>query len=223
MRKQVIQAILDKKLIAIARGIPVDMAGSIVDALQQAGIVLLETTFDLKARHPTDSTSGMIRELISAGAPNMLIGAGTVLTVDQVKAAHDAGAAYIVSPNVNPAVIGETRKLGMVSIPGAMTPTEIIHAWESGADFVKLFPADDLGCRYIRNICAPISHIPLLAAGVITPEAIPGFLDAGITAFGTAATIFPSEHVGNRNFTGMTALASQLVHAIDTWCRENQS
>ena len=94
----------------------------------------------------------------------------TVLNVEQVHAAYEAGAKYIISPNTNEAVIKETVKLGLISIPGAMTPTEIEQAYSWGAHIVKLFPADDVGFHYIKNISAPLSHIPLMMPQNLSPR-----------------------------------------------------
>ena len=99
---------------------------------------------------------------------------GTVLTTAEVQQAVDAGARYIISPNVNPDVIRETKRLGAVSIPGALTPTEVATAYAYGADFVKLFPAGELGLSYIKAIRAPLAHIPMLAVGGVNENNLGG-------------------------------------------------
>ena len=97
----------------------------------------------------------------------MYIGAGTVMTAEQVQAAKGAGASFIISPNVSRAVIEKTVALDMVSMPGAMTPTEIADAHDYGADLVKVFPASILGAAYVKAVRAPLEHIPLIAVGGI--------------------------------------------------------
>ena len=102
----------------------------------------------------------------------------------------------------------------MISIPGAMTPTEIEQAYSWGAHIVKLFPADDLGAHYIKNIKAPLSHIPIMATGGVNPETIPEYYRAGAKVFGTGITILKPEYVADNNFEGIKELAKAHVEAI---------
>ena len=138
-----------------------------------------------------------------------------MLTTEQVRAAKEAGAQYIISPSSDKKIIALTKELGMVSIPGAMTPTEIVGAWNEGADIVKLFPADDLGYHYIWNIRGPLPHIPLMATGGINPDTIPEFLSRGINAVGTGVSIVNREMLDNGDYAGIEALARQHVQAVE--------
>ena len=131
-----------------------------------------------------------------------------------IEAAHEAGATFIVSPDSDPDVIAETKRLGMASIPGAMTPTEIKRAYALGADIVKLFPADDLGYHYIQNLKGPLPHIPLMATGGVNPQTIPEFLSRGILAVGTGITIFRPDLVAAEDYAGIKLLAKAHVDAI---------
>jgi 2-dehydro-3-deoxyphosphogluconate aldolase/(4S)-4-hydroxy-2-oxoglutarate aldolase len=158
--------------------------------------------------------AGKIAALVKEYGSRMAIGAGTVLSVDEVRAAHDAGATFIVSPDSDPEVIAETKRLGMASIPGAMTPTEIKRAYALGADIVKLFPADDLGYHYIQNLKGPMPHIPLMATGGVNPDTIPEFLSRGILAVGTGITIFRPDLVATEDYAGIAALAKAHIDAI---------
>lgn len=121
----------------------------------------------------------------AAVGDRVCMGAGTVLTVDQVELACRLGAGYIVSPNSNDAVIKRTKELDMVSIPGAMTPTEIVHARDCGADIVKLYIVDDI--NHVKYLMGPLGHIPMQATCNVSLDTIPQFLKAGIKAFGTRA------------------------------------
>jgi len=173
------ELIFSLKLVVIARRLPIEKITGVVSALQLGGVKLLETTYDHTLDNPISANCAMISRLVREFGSDMYFGAGTVLTVDEVRAAADAGARYIVSPNCNPAVIEETKRLGLVSIPGAMTPTEVETAFTHGGDIIKLFPADDLGYHYIRNILAPLAHIPLLASGGVNVQTIPEYFNAG--------------------------------------------
>ena len=112
------------------------------------------------------------------------IGAGTVINKLQVKRVAEIGGEYIISPNLNEEVVRATKEMGLVSIPGAATPSEIIRAYQAGADIVKVFPANYLGEAYIRAIKAPLDYIPIAAVGGIRPEDIPAFQSAGVSCFG---------------------------------------
>ena len=134
--------------------------------------------------------------------------------VNAVGAIKEAGASFIVSPDSDPDVIAETKRHGMASIPGAMTPTEIKRAYALGADIVKLFPADDLGYHYIQNLKGPLPHIPLMATGGVNPQTIPEFLSRGILAVGTGITVFRPDLVAAEDYEGIKALAKAHVDAV---------
>ena len=119
-----------------------------------------------------------------------------------LRAAHDAGAEYIISPDTDPAVIAETKHLGMASIPGAMTPTEIKRAWSLGADVVKAFPADDVGMHFFDNLRGPLPHIPLMATGGVNPQTILEFLKRGVVAVGTGITILRPDLIRHPRLRG---------------------
>ena len=175
---------------------------------------MFESTFDHRREDCVAENAEKISAIVAALGDRMAVGAGTVLTVDEVRAAHDAGASFIVSPDTDPDVIAETKRLGMASIPGAMTPSEIKRAWMAGADIVKLFPADDLGYHYIQNLRGPLPHIPLMATGGVNPETIPEFLSRGIVAVGTGITVFRPDLVAAEDYEGIKALAKAHVEAI---------
>ena len=205
---------LEKKLVVIARRLPEDMTEGVIDAVIDGGVCFVESTFDQSAPDCIEKNMRTISKMVEAANGRAHIGAGTVLTVEQVRAAHKAGAEYIISPNTNREVIEETRKLGMISIPGAMTPTEIEQAYTWGAHIVKLFPADDMGIHYIKNITAPLSHIPLMATGGVNPDTIPEFHEAGAKAFGTGVTILTPDCIRDKNYDGIRVHAKEHVDVI---------
>ena len=142
-------------------------------------------------------------------------GAGTVLTKEQVKAAFDAGASYIISPNTNPEVIRYTKELGLVSIPGAMTPTEILLAHDCGADIVKLFPAATLGLRYVKDILAPISHVAIIATAGITEDNFAEFLKLGLKGAGISGRLTDKKLIAAGDWEEFTRRARAFVDIAD--------
>lgn len=150
----VMETIRKDKIIAIVRGLEGAYARP-ASALYAGGITMIEVTFNQAKPDSWPETQAAIRLIAREFEGRVIPGAGTVMTTEQVQMAFDAGARYIVSPNVDEAVIRETKRLGLVSLPGAMTPTECVNAKRAGADAVKVFPAGDLGPNYIKAIRAP--------------------------------------------------------------------
>ena len=210
----VIDELKEKRLMVLARGVSKDVLLKAVAAIEEAGVTVFESTFDHRCEDCVAENAEKISALVAALGGRMAIGAGTVLTTEEVRAAHAAGATFIVSPDSDPDVIAETKRLGMASIPGAMTPTEIKRAYALGADIVKLFPADDLGYHYIQNLKGPLPHIPLMATGGVNPQTIPEFLSRGILAVGTGITVFRPDLVAAEDYAGIKSLAKAHVDAI---------
>lgn len=214
MREQIIEKVLEKKLIAIARGVYDEDCVNLARALYDGGVELMEVTFDQKHPDRLSRTCETVKQLCAALGGKMMFGAGTVTSVEMVDLAYSAGARFIVSPDTNEAVIRRTRELGMVSMPGAMTPTEIMTAYACGADFVKVFPAGALGIPYVKAICAPINHIPMLAVGGVNEKNIADFLAAGLAGAGVGGNIVNKEWIKAGQFDKITELARTYVKNI---------
>ncbi|MCI8690582.1 MAG: bifunctional 4-hydroxy-2-oxoglutarate aldolase/2-dehydro-3-deoxy-phosphogluconate aldolase [Oscillibacter sp.] len=216
MRETVIAGIEREKVIAIVRGAGAEACRKVADALYQGGIRLMEVTFDQKDPDSFPATAGAIAEIAKAYDGRMLVGAGTVTTPELVDLTARAGGRYIISPDVNEAVIRRTRELGLVSLPGAMTPTEILTAHRAGADFVKVFPAGELGTGYLKAVRAPISHVKLLAVGGINERNAAGFLKAGAVGLGVGGNLANKEWIAAGDFDKITAAARMLLEAVQT-------
>lgn len=210
----ILSIIQRNKLVIISRGIKTEVLLRAAKACAEAGVMLLESTFDHTLPDPIAENCEKIRRLREAVGDRIRVGAGTVLTVEEVNAAREAGAEYIISPNTDEDVIAQTKRLGMLSIPGAMTPTEVARAWKLGADIVKLFPADDLGNHYIQNLRSPLGHIPLMATGGVNPVKIPELLKLGIQAVGTGVTVLRRDLLEKEDYEGIKTLAEMHVDAI---------
>lgn len=154
MREELIDLVLQSRVIAIVRGLDGGFE-PLAQAMYDGGIRAIEVTFNQKDPSQWGKTTGAIRAIKETMGDKMAVGAGTVTSVELVELAREAGAQFIVSPDTDPAVIRRTRELGMVSMPGALTPSEIKQAHEAGADFVKVFPAGTPGAGYIKAIRAP--------------------------------------------------------------------
>ncbi|HEY8499197.1 MAG TPA: bifunctional 4-hydroxy-2-oxoglutarate aldolase/2-dehydro-3-deoxy-phosphogluconate aldolase [Clostridia bacterium] len=214
MRDYIIEQIEKSKIIAIVRGIEKNKILNVAEALYEGGIRLMEITFNQKNPEKFPDTTEAIKTIAEEFEGRMLVGAGTVTTPELVEMAADAGAKYIISPDTNLDVIRRTLKYGLVSIPGAMTPTEIMAAHNAGADFVKLFPSGNLGVDYIKAIRAPISHIRLLAVGGINENNIRQFLDAGMCGAGIGSNLVNGRWIENAEYDKITNAAKMLVSAI---------
>ena len=159
MEKKIESLIREHKIIAILRGVPSEKIVDVAKALYDGGIRLLEITFNQKSETKLIDTPNAIRAVREALGDKMVIGAGTVMSVEEVHAAKEAGAAFALAPNVDESVIKEIVDCGMEAIPGAMTPSEIADSYRYGASVVKLFPAGNLGLSYCKAVMAPINHI----------------------------------------------------------------
>ena len=207
----VLEFIQTHKVITICRKVYGEDLKNLAAALCDGGVKLIEVTFDQADPDCISKTAEAITMMNKEFEGKMLFGAGTVLSEEQVKAASDAGAAYIISPNVNEKVIKATKALGMVSIPGAMTPTEIIAAHDLGADIVKLFPAGYLGFRYIKDILGPISHVKLCATGGVTEETWGQYLDLGFVGAGISSRLCDKKCIAAGDWAEVTRRAAAFT------------
>ena len=212
MREQIIQKVLDKKIVAIVRGVYGEDCVNLARALCEGGIELLEVTFDQSKPELLERTSDTIRQLVQALGDKMIFGAGTVTTVQMLELAKNAGAQFVVSPDTNEEVIKATVAAGMVSMPGALTPTEIVTAHRYGADFVKLFPAGTQGTAYLKAVTAPLNHIRILAVGGVNEKNIADFLAAGAVGAGVGGNLVNKTWIANGEFDKITALAKEFTH-----------
>lgn len=211
MREQIIQKVLDKKVIAIVRGVYGEDCLKLAEALYKGGVEMMEVTFDQSKPEAFCRTSDTIALLVEKMAGRMIIGAGTVTSLQTLELAKGAEAKFIVSPDTNAAVIKATVEAGMVSMPGAMTPTEIVTAHALGADFVKVFPTSGLGASYIKAVCAPLNHIRLLAVGGVSEKNVADFLKAGCVGAGVGGNLVNKQWIQNGEFNKITALARELM------------
>ena len=209
------ELILKDKVIVIIRRIYGDTLMHLAEAMCNGDVHLMELTFDQSNPDCINATGESIATLKAHFGDVMRFGAGTVLNAEQVLAAKQAGCEYIISPNVSESVIKTTKENGLISIPGAMTATEILNAHDWGADFVKLFPAGYLGTSYIKDIRAPISHVSLLATGGIKVENFADFLKAGCVGAGISSSLTDKTCIAEGNYAELTNRAKAFRRIAD--------
>jgi 2-keto-3-deoxy-6-phosphogluconate aldolase len=215
MYNKAIETILNScGIIAISRGNYGEGLIRATEALVRGGVRAVEVTFEQD--RDAELTANAVRSLVDAFGDEIAVGAGTVLTRDQLRTAKQAGAKYVVSPNCDEELIAETKRLGLGSIPGAMTPTEIVRAHSAGADIVKIFPAGVLGPAYFSAVTTPLAHIRCAAVAGITPENIGAFKKAGACAFGISSTLYHKKLIAEKRFDEITLAAEKFISALNS-------
>ena len=213
-RDVLVKEILDKKIISIVRGVEPEKILKIAEALYEGGVTLIEVTFNQKEPSTWPQTAVAIAAIREAMGDKMFVGAGTVTSVKLVDMAAKAGAGYIISPDTDPAVIARTKELGLVSLPGAYTPTEAKLAHNSGADFVKLFPCVGDAPAYLKAVCAPMSHIKFLAVGGVNADNAADFLKAGAVGIGAGSCLVNKKWVDAGEYYKITEEAKRFIANI---------
>lgn len=209
--ENIIQGLLDNKIVVIVRGVAREKLIPFAEAIYEGGIRFMECTYDASGKIPDEQIADNIKLLADHFGDRMHIGAGTVITVKQVEMTKAAGGRFIISPDTNADVIGKTKELGMVSIPGAITPTEVAAASRAGADFVKLFPIDLYGPKYIKVLSAPLSNVRMLAVNGITAQNMTEYIQAGACGVGVGSGIANKQLIEQNDFAGITQLAKSYT------------
>ncbi|MBQ15562.1 MAG: 2-dehydro-3-deoxyphosphogluconate aldolase [Planctomycetaceae bacterium] len=209
-RQSDLQRVLDGGIVAIIRASSGEQLVGVAEALYAGGIDVIEVTFTVPG----------VLEILSAVKRSLgekiLLGAGTVLDPESARAALLAGAEFIVAPNVNRDVITLCRRYDKVVMPGALTPTEVVAAWESGADIVKVFPADVGGPGYLKALHGPLPQVRLLPTGGVNLETIGDFISAGACAVGLGSALVESQAVADGDMERIRSQAEAYVAAVAT-------
>ena len=199
------------RIIVIVRRLNSEHLIPCAEAMYRGGIRIMEIPFDTSGRFAESEVLEQINTLRNRFGNKIEIGAGTVLTEDQVIKAKEAGASFIISPNTDVNVISKTKELGLISIPGAMTPTEIQAAHLAGADFVKVFPSNELGPGYMRTVLSPLAHVKAIAVGGIDERNIIAFRQAGAYGFGVGSAILARDAIADRTYEDITLNAKRMI------------
>ncbi len=214
-KADVCKEVYEKKIIAILRGVDPDKVVQTANALYAGGITMLEVTFNPgEKENQYQSTIISISRICKEADERLIVGAGTVLTPEMVVYAHNAGAKFVITPTVNEEVIRIAGSLGMMTMPGAYSATEINQAYEYGADFVKVFPASEAGPAYFKAVRGPLGHIPLTAVGGVNENNAAEFLKAGAVGLGVGGNLVDKALINAGDFNGITEIAKRYVSKI---------
>ena len=203
-----LEIIAKHKLVAIVRLDDLAFAKELTNALIDGGIRAIEFTLTNRDAVAT------IADIRGRVADSVAIGAGSVITADQVWAVADAGAQFVVSPVWKREVNSACQEASLPFMPGAFTPTEILHAWEWGASVVKVFPANHLGKRYIKDVLAPMPHLRLMPTGGVDVGNMREFLDNGAFALGVGSSLINNEAVADRDWERLRDNARRYVDQL---------
>lgn len=196
-------------LIPVLRAKSVAQGRSVVDAMVAGGVTVVEVTMTIPG------AIDLLKELKKTYGADLLLGSGTVTTADQAQATIDAGAEFVVSPSLHPEVISRTKTNKKISCPGALTPTEVITAWDSGADYVKIFPCSAVGgASYLKSLLAPFPHLKLIPTGGVTLETAASFIKAGARALGVGSDLVNLAAVDDGNADTITETARAYLKVL---------
>jgi 2-dehydro-3-deoxyphosphogluconate aldolase/(4S)-4-hydroxy-2-oxoglutarate aldolase len=197
-------------LIPVLRARNAGQAHAVVQAMLAGGITVVEVTMTVPG------AVDLLAELKREYGDQLLLGAGTVTTADQAEATIEAGAEFVVSPSFHPAVIAVTKAHKKLSIPGALTPTEAITAWEAGADYVKIFPCSAVGgASYLKSLLAPFPFLKLIPTGGVTHHTAASFLEAGARALGVGSDLVNLASIDQGMPEVITAAARTYLKIIE--------
>jgi 2-dehydro-3-deoxyphosphogluconate aldolase/(4S)-4-hydroxy-2-oxoglutarate aldolase len=207
-KEQKLERLLRCGIVAIIRAPDGSLLVDVAQALLAGGIDVMEVTFTVPR------ADRVLEQVADRLGDKILLGAGTVLDTETARTALLAGAEFIVSPVVNHDVIRLCQRYDKLVLPGALTPTEILSAWEAGADIVKVFPSDITGPKYLKAVHGPLPQIRLLPTGGVTLETAADFLKAGACALGIGGSLVEAKAVAAGDFARIESLARQYVKIV---------
>jgi 2-dehydro-3-deoxyphosphogluconate aldolase/(4S)-4-hydroxy-2-oxoglutarate aldolase len=203
-----LRQVLECGIVAVVRSPDSQQLVEVARALADGGVSVVEITMSVP------NALEVLRQVRQALGDRLLLGAGTVLDPETARAVLLAGAEYVVSPTLNLDVIRLCQRYDKLVMPGAFTPTEILSAWEAGADIVKVFPADVVGPAFLRALRGPLPHIRLMPTGGVDVNTAGAFLKAGACCLGVGGQLVEPKAVAERNFDRIRDLARQYVALV---------
>lgn len=207
-RTEVLQVMCDTGVVAVIRAAGSEELLNVARALKEGGVTVMEVTMT------TPGALEAIRDIARQLAGEVVIGAGTVLDTETARAAFLAGAEFIVCPVLLPDVIAMCHRYDKVAVPGAFTPTEIFHAWELGADAVKVFPATALGPQFFRDLRGPLPQIRLTPTGGVNLDNAGEFIKAGAAFVGVGGNLVDRKVIAERRWNDLTETAARYIAAV---------
>jgi 2-dehydro-3-deoxyphosphogluconate aldolase/(4S)-4-hydroxy-2-oxoglutarate aldolase len=211
---QFVKEYLENKVIVVCRGVAEEEIVNVAQAMYDGGIRFMEVPFNQADPESFAETARKIKAVKEGLGGKMHVGAGTVITLEQVELAKNAGAEIIVSPTMDEEIIVATKKAGLVSMPGCATPSEMVKAYNLGADLIKLFPASMVTMKTIKEISVPLNHLPLVCFGGVNAENFKEVIAAGVVGVGMGGAILSKEAVKSKDYAKITALAKAVTEQI---------
>ena len=213
-RQDDLEKLLDGGIVAIIRSDSPDQLAEVAEALYEGGIAVIEVTFTVP--RVLETICSVRRRL----GGKVLLGAGTVLDPESARAALLAGAEFVVAPSLDLDVIRLCHRYDKLAMPGAFTPTEVVRAWEAGADIVKIFPASVGGPAYLKALRGPLPQIRMMPTGGVNLQTLPDFLKAGACAVGLGGSLVEKQALQTGDLDRIRSLAAQYVELVRTTRRE---
>jgi len=210
-RKQIVEIIEERKLVAVVRLDSTEDVLPVAEALFKGGISLIELTMTIPG--VLDSIEPLRKEM----GQDILVGLGSVLSADMTREVVQAGAQFVVSPIMKPEIIKAAHQGDVPAAIGAYSPTEIQIAWEEGADFVKVFPASQLGPSYIKAVRAPLPHLKLMPTGGVSSDNVHDWLAAGTFGLGVGGALVDQKAIREKNFEKLTESARILSDKVKSF------
>ena len=204
-KNETLDALLSSGVVAVIRMKDPERLSKVVMAIREGGVKCIEITMTVPG------AVDVIAALVKTAPPDVLVGAGTVTDRGTANDVVSAGARFVVSPVFRPDVVAVTKAAGAVAIPGCFTPTEILTAWEAGADIVKVFPATSLGPKYFKDIAGPFPDIRLMPTGGVTVDNVGEWVKAGAVAVGIGSDLLDKKAIDEGRYEVLTEKAARMV------------
>jgi 2-dehydro-3-deoxyphosphogluconate aldolase/(4S)-4-hydroxy-2-oxoglutarate aldolase len=204
-KNETLDSLLSSGVVAVIRMKDPERLSKVVMAIREGGVKCIEITMTVPG------AVDVIAALVKTVPPDVLVGAGTVTDRGTANDVVSAGAKFVVSPVFRLDVVSVTKAAGAVAIPGCFTPTEILTAWEAGADIVKVFPATSLGPKYFRDIAGPFPDIPLMPTGGVTVDNVGEWVKAGAVAVGIGSDLLDKKAIDEGRYEVLTEKAARMV------------
>jgi 2-dehydro-3-deoxyphosphogluconate aldolase/(4S)-4-hydroxy-2-oxoglutarate aldolase len=204
-------------IMGIMRGVKLDEISPLVEAVIDSGLETIEITMN------TEDAAAVIKQAVKTAGKRLMIGAGTVLSMESLQSALGAGATFIVMPSLVADVTAYCRKHNIPAFPGALTPQEIFNAWQAGATMVKVFPAKFFGPDYFKEIKGPFEDIELLACSGVRPDNLKAYFSSGAGAVSFGASVFKREWLDKKDFVSIGKSIKQYLSEFATWSHNSPS
>lgn len=208
-REKILEEVLKRKSVAVIRLKEADKLKKVIEALALGGVSVAEVTMTVP------NAIGLIKQVTQELNEDIIVGVGSVLNADVAKQAIEAGAKYVVSPIFKKEIIDAAHEYDVPVMPGCFTPTEVLTAYEYGADVVKVFPADVLGMAFFKGILAPMPHLKLMPTGGVSLTNAGDWIKAGAVAVGIGSALLDKEAIDSENYSKLTANAKQITESIN--------